>query len=93
MTPEFREKLNSVEVEMVGDMEAAELVVEDTWKWWTRWGNMRIEQRSYKRKDDSHQKSHLMKYIYNERKDHSNDNPYVRDCTLETHTQLTKQST
>ena len=75
MTPEFRDKLNSVEVEMVGDMEAAELVVEDTWKWWTLWGNMRIEQRSYKRKD------------------HSNDNPYVRDCTLETHTQLTKQST
>jgi len=30
MTPEFRDKLNSVEVEMVGDMEAAELVVEVT---------------------------------------------------------------
>ena len=66
---------------MVVDIEAVGLAAEDTWKWWTLWGNMRIEWRSYKRKGDSHQRSHHVKYVYDERKDHSNDNPYVQDCT------------
>ena len=48
---------------------------------------------SYKIKGKSHQRSHHVKYVYDERKDHSNDNPYVHDCTPETHIQLTEQPT
>ena len=53
---------------------------------------MKREWKNYKRKGDSHQRSHHEKYAYDERKDRNNDNPYVQDYTPETRTQRTEQS-
>ena len=56
-------------------------------------GKMKMEWKNYKRKGDSHQRSHHEKYAYDERKDPNNDNPYVQYYTPETRTQWTEQST
>ena len=82
-----------VDMNAVVDMKAMEQVEEDTESQWTLWGKMRMEWKNYKRKGDSHQRSHHEKYAYDERKDRNNDNPYVQDYTPETRTQLTEQST
>ena len=77
----------------VVDLKTMEQVEEDTGSQWTLWGKMSMEWQNYKRKGDSHQRSHHEKYTYDERKDNNNDNPYVQDYTPETRTQLTEQST
>ena len=59
---------------------------------WTLWENMMVVQRGYKRKDGPQQMSHHERYACDEKKDHSSDNLYVQDYTLEKHTQLIEQS-
>ena len=52
---------------------------EDIGRKWTLWERMMAEWRDYRRRDDPQQKSHHKKYTCDERKDHSNGNPYAQD--------------